>query len=117
MVRIIDFKERISADGISFMALILQGGVEVVESQTGKLYATAKKASIVSSFKEEECKHLLGTEIPGEIVRVDCDPYEYTHPATGEVLWLEHRYEYVPEMPKGAVEVPGAIMDTIHVEI
>jgi hypothetical protein len=34
--------------------------------------------------------------MPGTIERVECDPYNYTVPETGEVVTLAHTYEYVP---------------------
>lgn len=79
------------------MALILQGGVEIIESATGRMYATARKTSMVSSFDEPTCKMLIGQDIPGTIEKVECDPYEYTNPTTGEVTVLEERWEYIPE--------------------
>ena len=98
MVRIIDYKERTNSEGEVFFALILQGGLELVKSQeTGRYYATAKGASITSTFTEEVCKSLIGEEIPGSIKKVECEPYEYTIQETGEVIELSHRWEYFKE--------------------
>jgi hypothetical protein len=97
-VTIIDFKERVNADGEPFNALILEGDVEMVKSkETGKYYATARRASTTSTFSEERCKQLIGTTMPGTIKKVSCPEYSYTIPETGEVISLEHTYEYVPE--------------------
>ena len=41
----------------------------------------------------------------GTIERVQCDPYDYTVPETGEVVALAHSYEYVPEELPPAMEV------------
>jgi len=61
MVRIIDYKARMSAEGEPFLALIVQGGITLVKSkETGLYYATAKKANIPSTFDEETCKSLIG---------------------------------------------------------
>jgi hypothetical protein len=98
MVRIVNFNERESEDGSTFFALTIQGGVELVKSKsTGNFYATVRKASITSTFDEETCKTLLGTEISGEIIKQACKPYEITIKETGEIIELSHRYEYVPE--------------------
>jgi len=79
MVQIVDYKERTNAEGEQFYALILQGGLEMVKSQeTGNYYATAKTASVTSTFNEEACKGLIGQEIPGSVQRVECEPYEMT---------------------------------------
>ena len=98
MVRIVDFAERTNSDGEKFYALILQGSLDLVVSQeTGRYYATAKKASITSTFDEETCRSLIGHELPGSIQKQKCDPYEYVNPETGEILNLEHRWAYSKE--------------------
>lgn len=99
MVRIIKFEKRQSEDGRDFIALILQGGVEMVQSKdTGNFYATARKASIPSTFDEEIAMNLIGQEIPGTIEKEECDPYEVINQDTGEVTELRHRYVYIPEL-------------------
>jgi hypothetical protein len=41
--------------------MIFQGGLEMVRSQqTGRYYATAKRASVTSTFKEEISKVFAG---------------------------------------------------------
>jgi hypothetical protein len=115
MVHVVGYKERFSSEGKSFMALILQGGVEIIESANGKLYATARKASVASTFDEETCKILIGQELPGTIEKVECEPYEYTNPNTGEILYLTHRYTFAPDNKDGVnhtvenfIEIPVA---------
>lgn len=98
MLRIVGYKERNSEDGKTFFVLEIQGGIEMVLSQqTGQHYITARKTSISSTFSEETCKAIIGTEIPGRIVREECEPYEYIIKDTGEAIILAHRYVYVPE--------------------
>ena len=98
MVRIINFSERTSDDGKSFFTLDVQGGIEMVKSQsTGNYYATARKSSITTTFDEATCQALIGTELPGTVEKQDCEPYEYTIKDTGEVIQLSHRFMYVPE--------------------
>ncbi len=98
MVRIIDYRVRESRDGEPFLALIVQGGLQLVKSkETGMYYATAKKASIPSTFDELTCQSLIGQEIDGTIERVECEPYEITNEETGEVINLNYRWIYVKE--------------------
>jgi hypothetical protein len=98
MVRIIKIEKRQSDDGREFNALILQGGVELVQSkETGNFYATARKASIPSTFDDETSAGLVGQEIPGTIEKVPCEPYEVTNQETGEIITLSNRYVYKPE--------------------
>ena len=98
MVTIIDYKLCKSSTGNEFLGLVLQGDVEIVTSQeTGRAYATARKALVSSTFSEAVCQTLIGKQLPGSIEKVKCDPYEYTVPETGEVVELSHTYEYFKE--------------------
>lgn len=96
MVTIVDYKNYEREDGTKFNILVVQGGVEAVKSQTtGKTYLTARRARVGSTFDEVTCKMLIGTQLPGEVRKVQTDPYEYTVEDTGEIISLSHRYEYV----------------------
>jgi len=98
MVRIVNYAERHNAMGETFYALILEGGVEMVKSNTtGRFYATAKQSSVTSTFDEETCRRLIGTEMPGSIKKVPCESHAYTVPETGEVVTISSRWEYVKE--------------------
>ncbi len=97
MVRIISYKTRQREEGTSFCVLEVQGGIEMVLSQkTNQYYATAKKAYISSTFDEETCKALIGTELSGSVEKQECEPYEYVVKESGESLILHHRFVYVP---------------------
>ena len=99
MVTIINFKERQTQEGKTFFVLEAQGGIEMIQSQaTGNFYATAKKAFIPATFDEVTCKALIGTQMPGEIVKEDCEPYEFVNKETGEVMMLSTRHVYVQEV-------------------
>jgi hypothetical protein len=101
MVRIINYVKRQNKDGEDFFPLVLQGGLQIVKSQeTGRCYATVKQAAMSSTLDEDTCKSLIGEEIPGSIAKVECEPYEYALPDTGEVITLTHRWEYVRESDK-----------------
>ena len=89
MVRVSNFLLRHNPEGKAFFALELQGGIEVVRAGSGNSYLTAKKATIPTTFSEATCRSLLGAELPGSIKRVECDPYDFTVPQTGEIIRLE----------------------------
>ena len=98
MVRIVNYQKRTTEEGKEFFTLELQGGVEIVKSQeTGKNYMTARKASMSCTFDELTCQSLIGTELPGSVKKVECEAYEYTIKDTGEVITLNHRFEYLEE--------------------
>jgi hypothetical protein len=98
MVTIVDFVKRTNKDGKEFNALILQSGIELVKShETGRWYATAKKASITSTFDDAMCQSLIGQQIPGSVQRIETEPYDFTVKDTGEVLTLNHRWVYLKE--------------------
>lgn len=98
MVRIVNYKERQKDDGTMFYVLEIQGGLEMVQSkETGSFYATVKKAYVSSTFDEQTCKALIGSEMPGKIIKEECEPYDYVVKETGEEIILYHRWVYAPE--------------------
>ena len=97
MVRINGFNKRESKDGREFFTLELTGDVEfVISKTTGSPYATMFKGSITTTFDEATCRNLVGRMFPGNVERVQVEPYEYTIPTTGEVITLSHKYRYNP---------------------
>jgi hypothetical protein len=97
MVTVSNYAIRQRKDGSSFISLELTGSLELVQSRnSGRFYATVRKCSIPSTFNESVAKSLLGSTLPGQIVRVQVDPYEFTSPTTGEVMVLNHSYSYQP---------------------
>lgn len=106
MVRIVNYQKRQTEEGKDFFVLELQGGIEMIKSQeTGQMYITARKSSISTTFDELVCQSLIGTELPGNIEKVNCNPYEYTIRDTGEVIVLSHKFQYVEEVKQPAKSV------------
>jgi hypothetical protein len=98
MVTVKDYAIRQAKDGREFIALILQGGLSLVQSKaTGNMYATVKTCSIPSTFDESTAKEMLGERIPGSIQKKQCETYEWTNKETGEMMELTHRWVYLPE--------------------
>lgn len=117
MVTIIDFVLRQSEEGKNFCALVLQGGIEMVQSkETGRYYATAKKTTIASTFDETTCQSLVGEKIPGQIVKEICEPYSYTIQDTGEVVELSHRWVYQPDAVEVKPVYQGKVEQPLHVD-
>lgn len=95
MVKIIAVKKSANKEGKEFFSLKIQGGVEAIQSnETGRMYLTVRTCYVSTTFDEATAEALIGSELPGTVKRVECDPYEYTVKATGEVMTLCHRYEY-----------------------
>ncbi|QKJ63343.1 hypothetical protein [Flavobacterium sp. M31R6] len=98
MVKIFDVKTFTTETGKVLSMLIVQGGLEpLVSNKTGKIYLTMRKANISTTFDEATCKSLVGTELPGNIEKVACEPYEYIVKETGEILTLKHNWQYIDE--------------------
>lgn len=121
MVTVIGYDKRLTEDGREFFTLTIQGGVEVVTSANGNLYMTARKTTIPSTFDEEGCKLILGQEIPGNISKVKCEPYEFINKETGESIMLTHTFEYVKQEMKTESSnvpefVPFGLNDTMPIE-
>lgn len=105
MVTVVGCKNRQNKGGENFISLDLLGSLELVQSQnTGKFYATARRCSIPSTFDEEVARLMVGSKIDGDIVRVSCDPYDYTVKRTGETITLAYSYAY---QPAGSKELVG----------
>ncbi|CAA0190242.1 conserved hypothetical protein [Tenacibaculum maritimum] len=104
MVTITNYRQRQKEDGTTFYVLEVQGGIEMIRSKsTGNFYATAKKAYVPSTFDEQTCIALTGTEMQGSIIKEECEPYEYIVKETGEEIIMHHRWAYVPEDVKEPV--------------
>lgn len=110
MVTVTGYQARKNEQGKEFLALTLQSGVEIVQSQKGGLYATARKASLPCTFDEATCMSLMGTQFPGSVKKVEVEPYEYTTDS-GEIITRSHRYEYIAEEENAAVGSMPGFMD------
>lgn len=99
MVTVKNYQLREGKDGKpSYITLELEGDIELVQSSnTGRFYATCRKCHIFSTFDEATAKMMIGKQMPGSIVRIEKEPYDYTLPETGEVIKLAHSYSYLPE--------------------
>ena len=98
MVTIIAVEKLKNVKDEEFNVLIIQGGVEAVTSkESGKPYLTARKTSIPCTFDDEFAKNMVGSELPGEIQRIDCDEYTYEIPGTKDKIKLSHTYMYSAE--------------------
>ncbi len=98
MIKIVGYRLSQNTEGKQFVSLEIQGGLEFVQSQqTGKFYATAKKALMASTFDELTARELIGSQMPGKVERVECEPYRFQIPGTTDTVILNYRYEYLPE--------------------
>ena len=96
MVTVKEIRKVENLKGEDFFGLIVQSGAIAVKSKTtGRVYFTAKTAFVATTFDEKTASSLIGAEFEGTIRKVSTDPYEYTIEATGEIIELTHRWEYV----------------------
>ena len=97
MVTVTSYAIRETKDGRNFITLELTGGVEFVQSQTtGKMYASTRKCNIPCTFDENTAKNLVGSQMPGEIVKQETEPYEFINQTSGETMMLNYTYVYRP---------------------
>ena len=98
MIKIINCHERQNKEGKSFISLELMGDVELIQSlSSGKFYATSRRTSIPSTFTLAVGTGLIGSTLPGHIIRVETEAYDFKIPDSDEVITLAHTYQYVPE--------------------
>ena len=94
MVKIINYKTATSNDGNQFILLKVSGGLQPVQSMTtGKIYFKGKTAYVASNLDEASAQAVIGSEMPGVINRVACEPYDIVE-STGESITIDYRYEY-----------------------
>lgn len=98
MVTVTGFQERKNQEGETYFALeIFSDDLEfIVSKKTGRHYATVRKCFMSTTFNEMICKKMIGRDMPGSIIKEECDPYNYVLEETGEELILTHRNVYVP---------------------
>jgi hypothetical protein len=96
MLKVIDAKTRVnSKTKEEYNIVVLQGNVEIQKSQsTGKFYLRSKTISIPTTLNQNEAKQLIGSSIPGKIVKVDCPEYLVPVPNSTRKLKITHTYEY-----------------------
>ena len=105
MVTVTGYNERQRKDGTTFITLEITGGAELIQSTTsGRYYATVRKCSIPSTFSKQVAESIIGQRIPGEIVKVICEPYDFKNTTSGEIMRLQHSYAYQAE---GVMEAVG----------
>jgi hypothetical protein len=96
MVTVKEIRKAENSKGENFFGLIVQSGAVAVKSKkTGRIYLTAKTAFVATTFDEETAASLIGVEFDGTIRKVMCEPYEYTIKETGEIIEMNHRWEYI----------------------
>jgi hypothetical protein len=101
MVTITNFNEVERKDGSKFISLELTGQAELIQSQTtNKWYATVRKCRIPSTFDANIAQAMIGQRLPGEIVKVICEPYDFVNKQTGEILKLQHSFAYTQDPAK-----------------
>lgn len=101
MVTIVGYKAVKKDGGGEFCLLTVLGGIELVRSKvTNKTYFTARTVNVSSTFDQNMCRSLIGSEFEGHIIKVACKPYEFTIQETGEVIEMDYKYEFVDEETK-----------------
>lgn len=105
MVKIIDVKPSVNSEGKEYFSFLVMGGIEpVLSQQSGRYYLTARTSLVATTFDEPIARGFIGSQLPGEVVREDCEPYDFTT-SSGEVISLSHRYQYQPEPIQKSVPV------------
>lgn len=106
MVTVKECHLRQGKDDKEFVSLELMGEIELVQSsKTGRFYATARRCFVSSTFDIVTANRMVGKEMPGSIAKMECEPYDYTLPETGEVIQLSHTYGYIPEQQSSPKQI------------
>jgi len=81
----------------NFIHLLFKVELKLLREESGRTYLTARTTNLACTFNEITCKSLIGTQLPGQIRKVEVDPYDYTDRTTGEIVEMTHRYEYLSD--------------------
>ena len=119
MVTVTGYQNRVNEDGAPYVSLILQGELEMIRSSnSANFYAHRKKCFIYSTFDEQAAKDLIGQQIPGSIVKVHVEPYEYQIPGTNETVLLDYKWSYsADENASHTLEQLPLVADELESEI
>lgn len=98
MVKITGFQKRTASDGRVYFVLELQSDdLELIVSKnTGKYYATVRKAFMSTAFDDSVCMMMIGKELKGSIKKESCEPYSIKVPDTDETITLNYRNYFLP---------------------
>lgn len=82
-----------------YNVIVLMGNVEVLKSKaTGKPYLTSKRVIMPTTLTSEQAADLVGTNLPGDIEKVDCPEYEIKMPNSKKVVKITHTFQYSPSV-------------------
>ena len=96
MVQVLGVVERTSAAGNTFRVVLVGGDVQVVFSEEGNPRFDAVKTGIPSNLPIEALQALIGSKLPGKIVKQECEPYTFIG-NDGTEITLDYRWQYVAE--------------------
>lgn len=101
MTKISNVLQRKTSDGKTFLVFELVGELEILISEsTAKPYATVRKTTIPCALDEPTARAMIGSNLPGRIEKVKCEPYTYQPSNSIEVITLNYTYAYVDESLK-----------------
>ena len=118
MVTISNVLQRTNLEGKPFVVLELAGELQIQRSQgTGNSYAFIPKTSIPCTFSEETARELIGSTLPGEIIKVPCEAYSFINPNTKEQMTLTYRYSYNSPESTPPAEAKSSVQKVKEVEV
>ena len=59
--------------------------------------------TIPTTLNLNQAKELIGTTLPGEIVKIDCPEYEIKMPNSNRKVKITHTFEYSPSSADKAI--------------
>lgn len=98
MVTISGYELKKNQKGEKFTVLNLISDVVMERSpNTGNWFANTYKANIVASFDDDTAKLMVGKQLKGNIIKKECEAYQYTVKSTGKKVTLNYTFVYVED--------------------
>jgi len=96
MVKIISVTEHKNQSGDYFRVVNVVNEVQLVKSKEGNFRFDSAKAGIPSALPLEVLEELIGTTLPGTIIKKPCEPFTFIS-REGEEITLDYRWVYSEE--------------------
>lgn len=92
-VKILDVKEKVDTRGQIFNVVIVEGYLLSKDEVSSSIEIKKVKAGIPSNLSLDVLQELIGTEMPGKIIKQNCEPYAFVD-SNGIEKVLDYKYKF-----------------------
>lgn len=108
MVTVTSYERRTAKSGKDYFLLTVEGDIEFKTTDNGSTFINRRRALIATMLDEDSVKLIVGTQLKGEIQKVECEPYQIEK-SNGEITTLNHRYQFIPQDELDPVKIEAKL--------